>query len=197
MEQIDKLYKFLESPTPSYYIATKGNYTFLNVNPIHTWIVDSGASDHMIDESTLFSSYSPCAGNEKIKIADGFFSAIDLNLGKMIVRAKESGELYYLDIGSSSQLPSKTISSCFESFAVLNMLDEILENGEKKAMGFDYSSMNNNVKVSTKKFVTTEKKIEFLMKDNMSQHPIQHVHLIILDTRNLLRDVIIVVDMVA
>lgn len=78
-----------------------------------------------------------------------------------------------------------------------DMLDEILENGEKKAMGFDYSSMNNNVKVATKKFVTTEKKIEFLMKDNMSQHPIQHVHLITQDTRNLLRDVIIVVDMVA
>ena len=174
-EQLDRLYKLLESPTPSCSIATKGNSAFLSVSPSHTWIVDSGASDHMTGESTLFSSYSPCAGNQKIKIADGSFSAIagkgsvvlspmltlknvlhvpnlscnlisvsklaqdincqtnffrshcvfqDLNSGKMIGSAKESGGLYYLDIGSASQLPSKTISSCFESFSVLNNEDD-------------------------------------------------------------------------
>jgi hypothetical protein len=32
----------------------------------------------------------------------------------MIGSAKESGGLYYLEIGSASQLPSKTISSYFE-----------------------------------------------------------------------------------
>ncbi|KAI5426398.1 hypothetical protein KIW84_031992 [Lathyrus oleraceus] len=63
-EQLDRLYKLLESPTPSCSIATKGNPTFLSVSPSHTWIVDSGASDHMTGESTLFSSYSPCAGFE-------------------------------------------------------------------------------------------------------------------------------------
>ncbi|KAI5424254.1 hypothetical protein KIW84_030447 [Lathyrus oleraceus] len=63
-EQLDRLYKLLESPTPSCSIATKGNSVFLNVSPSHTWIVDSGASDHMTGESTLFSSYSPCAGFE-------------------------------------------------------------------------------------------------------------------------------------
>ncbi|KAI5412036.1 hypothetical protein KIW84_056928 [Lathyrus oleraceus] len=132
-EQLDRLYKLLESPIPSCSIATKGNSLFLSVSPNHTWIVDSGASDHMTSESTLFSSYSPCADNQKIKIADGSFSAIagkgsvvlspitlknvlhgpnlscnlmsDLNLGKMIDSAKESGGLYYLDIGSASQLP--------------------------------------------------------------------------------------------
>ncbi|KAI5401521.1 hypothetical protein KIW84_066119 [Lathyrus oleraceus] len=75
-EQLDRLYKLLESPTPSCSIATKGNYTFLSVSTSHTWIVNSRASDHMTGESTLFSSYSPCAGNQKIKIADGSFSAI-------------------------------------------------------------------------------------------------------------------------
>jgi len=30
----------------------------------------------MIGQSTLFSSYSPCASNQKIKIANGSFSAI-------------------------------------------------------------------------------------------------------------------------
>ncbi|KAI5427181.1 hypothetical protein KIW84_032559 [Lathyrus oleraceus] len=74
--QLDKLYKLLESPTPSCYIATKGNSAFLSVSLSHTWIVDSSASDNMTGESTLFSSYSLCAGNQKIKIADGSFSAI-------------------------------------------------------------------------------------------------------------------------
>ncbi|KAI5410190.1 hypothetical protein KIW84_055608 [Lathyrus oleraceus] len=60
-EQLDRLYKLLESPTPSCSIATKGNSAFLSVIPNHTRIVDSGVSDHMTCESTLFSSYSPCA----------------------------------------------------------------------------------------------------------------------------------------
>jgi hypothetical protein len=174
-EQLEKLFKLLESQTPSCSIATKGNSVFLSVSPNHTWIVDSGASDHMTGESTLFSSYSPCAGNQKIKVADGSFSAIagkgsvvlspmltlknvlhvpnlscslmsvsklaqdincqtnffrshcvfqDLNSGKMIGSAEESGGLYYFDIGSASQLPSETISSCFESFSVLNNNDD-------------------------------------------------------------------------
>ncbi|CAJ2662733.1 unnamed protein product [Trifolium pratense] len=174
-EQLEKLFKLLESQTPSCSVATKGNSVFLSVSPNHTWIVDSGASDHMTGESALFSSYSPCAGNQKIKVADGSFSAIvgkgsvvlspmltlknvlhvpnlscslmsvsklaqdincqtnffrshcvfqDLNSGKMIGSAEESGGLYYFDIGSASQLPSETISSCFESFSVLNNHDD-------------------------------------------------------------------------
>jgi hypothetical protein len=74
MEQLDRLYKILESLSCS--IAPKGNSALLCVSPSHAWIVDSGASDHMTGDSTLFSSYSPCAGNHKIKIADGSFSAI-------------------------------------------------------------------------------------------------------------------------
>lgn len=42
-----------------------------------------------------------------------------------------------------------------------DMLDEILEIGEKKFVGFDYSSMNKKVKVPTKKFVDAEKKQSF------------------------------------
>lgn len=36
-----------------------------------SWILDSGATDHMTGTSQLFSSYTPCAGNQKVKIADG------------------------------------------------------------------------------------------------------------------------------
>ncbi|GAU31183.1 hypothetical protein TSUD_316080 [Trifolium subterraneum] len=135
-EQLEKLFKLLESQTPSCSIATKDNFVFLSVSPNHTWIVDSGASDHMTGESTLFSSYSPCAGNQEIKVADDSFSAIagkgsvvlsslltlknvlhDLNSGKMIGSTEESGGLYYFDIGSASQLPSETIKNGHDSLS--------------------------------------------------------------------------------
>ena len=48
----------------------------LSVKPGCTWIVDSGATDHMTWESSMFSSYSPCASNLKIKIADDSLSAV-------------------------------------------------------------------------------------------------------------------------
>ncbi|KAK2402482.1 hypothetical protein QL285_051997 [Trifolium repens] len=169
-EQLDKLYKILESDILSCSIAPKGNSALLSVSTSRAWIVDSGASDHMTGDSTMFSSYSPCAGNHKIKVADGFFSAIagkgsvvlspsltlkdvlhvpnlscslmsvsklaqekncqtnffhthcvfqDLNSGKMIGSAKESGGLYYFDIGSESQSPSKLMTGISTSFLVL------------------------------------------------------------------------------
>lgn len=42
--------------------------------------------------------------------------------------------------------------------------------GNMKVIGFDYSSMNKKVKILTKKFVSLENKIEFPMKDHMSQY---------------------------
>ncbi|RDX75175.1 hypothetical protein CR513_44982, partial [Mucuna pruriens] len=48
-------------------------YTKKNQNP---WIIDPGETDHMTDCSKLFSSYSPCAGNKRIKIVDGTLSTI-------------------------------------------------------------------------------------------------------------------------
>ncbi|KAJ9675451.1 hypothetical protein PVL29_024395 [Vitis rotundifolia] len=39
-------------------------------------IIDSGASDHMTDAHHLFSTYSPCASNLKVKIADGTLSPV-------------------------------------------------------------------------------------------------------------------------
>ena len=38
---------------------------------VHSWIIDSGAIDHMTCSSHNFSTYSPCPSNKKITIADG------------------------------------------------------------------------------------------------------------------------------
>ena len=40
------------------------------------WIIDSGASDHMIGCEKLFSSYTPSPGNHRVKIADGTYSIV-------------------------------------------------------------------------------------------------------------------------
>jgi len=77
-EQLDKLYELLEPQTPTSSIAQKGNFSNSThrVIPNHTWIVDYGATDHMVGESSLFSSYKPCAGNFKIKVVDSSLSAV-------------------------------------------------------------------------------------------------------------------------
>ena len=51
------------------------------------WIIDFGASNHMTDAHHLFSTYSPCADNLKVKIADDTFSPI---AGKGSIHISES-----------------------------------------------------------------------------------------------------------
>ena len=41
-----------------------------------SWIIDSRASDHMTNSSTMFESYSPYPRNKKVRIANGNFSPI-------------------------------------------------------------------------------------------------------------------------
>jgi hypothetical protein len=40
------------------------------------WVIDSGAFDHMTSMSPLFSSYNPCSGRDKVRIADGSLSPV-------------------------------------------------------------------------------------------------------------------------
>ena len=40
------------------------------------WIIDLGASDHMIGTFQLFSSYTPCSNNLRVKIANGSLSIV-------------------------------------------------------------------------------------------------------------------------
>jgi hypothetical protein len=77
---LQKLFsQFQTQSGPSGSVAQRGNVqSALSVKSRnHTpWIIDSGASDHMTYSHTLFNSYSPCAGNLKIRIADGTLSPI-------------------------------------------------------------------------------------------------------------------------
>ncbi|KAL5812185.1 hypothetical protein ACOSQ3_027135 [Xanthoceras sorbifolium] len=41
-----------------------------------TWIVDSGASDHMARDLSMFHTYTPCYKNLNIRIADGTLSKV-------------------------------------------------------------------------------------------------------------------------
>jgi len=41
-----------------------------------SWVIDSGASDHMTSMSPLFPSYNPCSSRDKVRIADGSLSPV-------------------------------------------------------------------------------------------------------------------------
>jgi hypothetical protein len=56
------------------------------------WVINSGASNHMIEMSPLLSSYNPCSGRDKVRIANGSLSPV-------------SGK------GSVSVAPSMTLAS--------------------------------------------------------------------------------------
>ena len=60
------------------FVAKRGNFlqALKTSRDQHMWIVDSGASDHMTDSHKLFTTYIPCAGNVKVKIADGSLASI-------------------------------------------------------------------------------------------------------------------------
>ncbi|KAF3671350.1 Lyk3 precursor [Capsicum annuum] len=47
-----------------------------NSNQKDSWIIDSRATNHMTGNSRASSTYTPCTGNNKIKIADGSLSTI-------------------------------------------------------------------------------------------------------------------------
>ena len=79
MEHLQKLLKSnLVSGIPTGSLAQTGSglSSFSCSLTSAPWIIDSGASDHMTSLSSLFKSYSPCPGNQKIRIADGRFSPI-------------------------------------------------------------------------------------------------------------------------
>ena len=88
----------LESPctpastsTSSSNLASSGiSYSAFNTSRTvsdDSWIIDSGASDHMTSARKNFFTYSPCSGHDKVRIADGSLSPI---IGKGSVKCTPS-----------------------------------------------------------------------------------------------------------
>ena len=82
--------------TGSCSMALSGTQTsMMHLKPYScTWIIDSGASDHMTSMPSVFWNYSPCSGRQKIKVANGTFSSVT---GKGTV--KISNNIILLSIG--------------------------------------------------------------------------------------------------
>ena len=60
-------------------MAQQGSvFTELNANKTDTkpWIVDSGASNHMMGNITRFDKYRPCNEGATVRFADGSFSVV-------------------------------------------------------------------------------------------------------------------------
>ena len=41
-----------------------------------SWIIDTGATNHMTGASNIFTSYTPCSGKDKVRVADGSMAPI-------------------------------------------------------------------------------------------------------------------------
>src|SRR3954471_3846107 len=67
------------------------------------WLIDSGASKHMTGKSTVFTSYSPQSGRDKVRVADGSLSPI---LGKWVIV-----DLYGLHLDDVLHVPNFHIAS--------------------------------------------------------------------------------------
>ena len=104
-EQIETLHKMLQTTiqtalnpggTSTATMAQQGNlYTALSAQKQDTapWIVDSGASDHMIGDITTFDEYRPISRENLVKIADGTYSNV-AGIGSVVI--SEEIKLYYV-----------------------------------------------------------------------------------------------------
>ena len=59
------------SSTNSSYHATSQGIKPVQPYAHKSWIIDSGATNHMTGASNLFTSYTPCSGKDKVRVADG------------------------------------------------------------------------------------------------------------------------------
>ena len=90
--QIEELRRVLfpNSTEPTNFVAMMGKlFGIHNIsfkNEPDPWIIDSGASDHMTGNPSLF-AYIPCSGHKKVRIADGSYAAI---YGKGTIRISET-----------------------------------------------------------------------------------------------------------
>ena len=59
------------SSTSSSFHATSQGIKHVQAYTNKSWVIDSGATNHMTGASNLFTSYTPCSGKDKVHVADG------------------------------------------------------------------------------------------------------------------------------
>lgn len=86
MEHLQELFGQSSLPEQSCSFAETSNSSIALHAGLGTnkpWVIDSGASDHMLGNSSVFISYSPCYGNLRVKTVDGSIASV---VGKGIVK---------------------------------------------------------------------------------------------------------------
>lgn len=66
-----------ENPTPMVSLATKGNIAYSLISqriPTNSWIIDTGASDHLTGSLNLFSNFESCDKPISVSMDDGTIS---------------------------------------------------------------------------------------------------------------------------
>ncbi|RVW53455.1 hypothetical protein CK203_083782 [Vitis vinifera] len=112
-EQMEMLQKLLSQVGSG---STTGVAFTANRGGMKPWIVDTGASDHMIGDAAILQNYKPSNGHSSVHIADGSKSKIvgtGLESGKMIGNAELCSGLYLLSCGQFSNQVSQ--ASCVQS----------------------------------------------------------------------------------
>ncbi|KAA0034891.1 reverse transcriptase [Cucumis melo var. makuwa] len=103
--------------------------SLISVDGMNPWILDSGATNHLTGSFESFVSYTPCASNEKIRIADGSLAPIaGVELGRMIDTTWHNRGLCLLDDDASSSNISRmsTPLECLEeSYPSTHLLLEV------------------------------------------------------------------------
>ena len=64
------------TPASSNFAHTSTPASALSTSLSPSWIIDSGATDHRIGATSLFSTYSPCSGRDKVKVANDTLSSV-------------------------------------------------------------------------------------------------------------------------
>lgn len=78
--QLEALQKLFGQPIPGAHVTmmshqdtTSNTFSAKSINP---WIVDSGDSDHMLGDLTVFHTFKPCINPTTVRIADGSLSSV-------------------------------------------------------------------------------------------------------------------------
>lgn len=73
-DQMDILQKLFSKANMSSEVVSQPSFSqalHVSHSPTTSWIVDSGASDHMTGDKSLFSTYTSCQVNQTVRIANG------------------------------------------------------------------------------------------------------------------------------